>query len=56
MDYFHHVDYIEDLIAKNYFVPCIDEEKKLKKEKNMNTLICQANDYLGYNKKDDWEK
>ena len=51
MDYFHHVDYIEDFIATNCFIPGIDEGKRLKKYKNMNTFINLANDYLGYDKK-----
>ena len=51
MDYFHHVDYIQNFIATNCFIPGIDEGTKLKEEKNINTFIRQANDYLGYNKK-----
>ena len=53
-DYSHHVDYIEDFIATNCYIQGIDEGAKLNKENNMNTFICCENDYLGYNKKDDW--
>ena len=56
MDYFHHVELIEDFIAKNIFSPGIDEGKKIKKNKKMNKFIGRANDYLGYNKNEDWDK
>ena len=51
MDYFHHINFIEDIIATNCFFPVIDEGTKMQKDKKMNTFICLADDYLGYNKK-----
>ena len=51
MDYFHQVEFIEDFIATNCFIPGTDEGTKIKKDKKMNTFIFRAHDYLGYNKK-----
>ena len=50
-DYFHDVDYIEDFIAKNCYVQGTDDNSELKKSKNINTFIHEANYYLGFAKK-----
>ena len=39
MDYFHHVELIEDFIATNCFIPGIDECMKIQKDKKMNKFI-----------------
>ena len=56
MDYFHHVEFLDYFKATHCFVPGIYEGTKIQKYKKMNTFIHLANDYLGYNKNEDWYK